>query len=157
MVPVAFSMKNPNDFLSRIAGKTFRERCECVCRELRSWDARYNWVGIYWVDGGELVLGPWSGPRATEHVRIPLDRGLCGAAVREGRTIIVDDVSQDPRYLACFLETHSEIVVPIRAEGKIIGEIDIDGDAVGAFDDSDREFLEQLADHIGNEWPGAWQ
>lgn len=150
-------MKTLNEFIARLTGSSFADRMDSVCRELRTWDTRYNWVGIYWVDGSDLVLGPWSGPQATEHVRIPIERGICGAAVRDGQTIIVDDVSRDPRYLACFLETHSEIVVPIRAAGRIVGEIDIDGNAVGAFTNADREFLEQLADYIGKEWPGSWQ
>src|SRR5437588_805912 len=75
----------------------------------------YDWVGIYWVEGQDLVLGPWKGPAATEHTRIPIGKGVCGAAAASGRTEVVADVSKDPRYLACFASTKSEIVVPIRA------------------------------------------
>ena len=72
----------------------------------------YSWVGIYLLDGNELVLGPFVG-KPSPHTRIPLGRGICGAAAAEKATIIVDDVNADPRYLACSIETQSEIVVPI--------------------------------------------
>jgi L-methionine (R)-S-oxide reductase len=106
---------------------------------------RYSWVGIYLVEDGDLVLGPWAGPEATEHVRIPVGQGICGAAAASGRTEVVDDVNADPRYLACFPSTRSEIVVPISYDGRVVGEIDIDSDEPAAFDDADREFLERVA------------
>ena len=106
---------------------------------------RYSWVGIYLVEDGDLVLGPWQGPEATEHVRIPVGQGICGAAAGSGRTEVVDDVNADPRYLACFPSTRSEIVVPIAYEGKVVGEIDVDSDEPAAFDDADRAFLERVA------------
>ena len=112
---------------------------------LRERFEHYGWVGIYWVSGDDLVLGPWSGPHATEHTRIPIGTGICGAAAESGRTEIVDDVNADPRYLACFASTRSEIVVPIFAEGRVVGEIDVDGDTVGAFTDADARFLEEVA------------
>jgi len=105
----------------------------------------YDWVGIYWVDGNDLVLGPWTGPEATEHTRIPIGTGVCGAAAASGRTEIVPDVSADPRYLACFASTKSEIVVPIFDGGEVIGEIDIDGTDLDAFDETDARFLEEIA------------
>jgi L-methionine (R)-S-oxide reductase len=105
----------------------------------------YSWVGIYQVVGDTLVLGPWKGPEATEHVRIPVGQGVCGAAAASGRTEIVDDVNADPRYLACFASTRSELVVPISFEGRVVGEIDIDSDELSAFDERDREFLERVA------------
>jgi len=105
----------------------------------------YSWVGIYLVDGDELVLGPWKGPAATEHVRIPVGQGVCGAAAATGRTEVVDDVDADSRYLACFPSTRSEIVVPIAYEGRVVGEIDIDSDRPAAFGDDDRAFLERVA------------
>src|SRR5207249_1287201 len=71
----------------------------------------YTWAGIYLLDGNELVLGPFLG-KPSPHTRIPLGRGICGAAAAEKATIIVDDVNADPRYLACSVETKSEIVVP---------------------------------------------
>ena len=105
----------------------------------------YSWVGIYLVDGDDLVLGPWRGPQATEHVRIPVGQGVCGAAAASGETEVVDDVNVDPRYLACFPSTRSEIVVPIARDGRVVGEIDIDSDRPAAFDAADRELLERVA------------
>ena len=105
----------------------------------------YSWVGIYLVEDGDLVLGPWVGPQATEHVRIPVGQGICGAAAASGQTEVVDDVNADPRYLACFPSTRSEIVVPISYEGRVVGEIDIDSDTPAAFTADDRMFLERVA------------
>lgn len=112
---------------------------------LRDRFAHYDWVGIYWVDGPDLVLGPWSGPQATEHTRIPIGTGVCGAAAASGQTDIVPDVNADPRYLACFASTRSEIVVPIFDGSEVIGEIDIDGSDLDAFDETDARFLEEVA------------
>jgi GAF domain-containing protein len=116
----------------------------------------YSWVGIYLVEGDDLVLGPWKGPEATEHVRIPIGQGICGAAAASGRTEIVDDVNADERYLACFVSTRSEIVVPIAYEGRVVGEIDIDSDLPAAFGDADREFLERVAGLVSQQCLVAW-
>jgi len=107
--------------------------------------AHYSWVGIYFVEEGDLVLGPWRGPEATEHVRIPVGQGVCGAAAASGETEIVDDVNADPRYLACSIETRSEIVVPIMAGAEVLGEIDIDSDHLAAFTAEDQTLLEAVA------------
>ena len=104
----------------------------------------YNWVGIYLLHGNELVLGPFEG-KPSPHTHIPLGRGICGAAATEKATIIVDDVNSDPRYLACSIETKSEIVVPILSGDDVLGEIDIDSDRLAAFDDTDRRLLEEVA------------
>ena len=104
----------------------------------------YTWVGIYLLEGDELVLGPFVG-KPSPHTRIPLGRGICGAAATQKATIIVDDVNADPRYLACSLETQSEIVVPIMRGGDVLGEIDIDSDARAAFGPEDRRLLEAVA------------
>jgi L-methionine (R)-S-oxide reductase len=104
----------------------------------------YSWVGIYLLDGHELVLGPFLG-KPSPHTRIPLGRGICGAAASEKATIVVDDVNADARYLACSVETKSEIVVPIMEDGEVLGEIDIDSDTPAAFGDADRRLLEQVA------------
>jgi L-methionine (R)-S-oxide reductase len=111
----------------------------------------YNWVGFYMLDPNDatmLLLGPFLGA-ATDHVRIPVSEGICGAAVAQGETVIVDDVSVDPRYLACSIETKSEIVAPIRAHGKVVGEIDIDSHTLEAFGDADRAFVEECAAAVG--------
>jgi putative methionine-R-sulfoxide reductase with GAF domain len=104
----------------------------------------YTWVGIYRMDGEELVLGPYRG-KPSPHTRIPLGRGICGAAATEKQTIIVDDVNADPRYLACSIETKSEIVVPIMDGARVLGEIDIDSDTPAAFGADDRALLERVA------------
>ena len=106
----------------------------------------YNWVGVYLLEEDELVLGPYVG-KPTPHTRIPLNKGICGSAASSGQTLIVDDVNSDPRYLACSLETRSEIVVPIRrlTDGRVLGEIDIDSDKPAAFTEEDRALLEDVA------------
>ena len=116
-----------------------------VVSTLRARLPHYSWVGIYLVEDDELVLGPWDGPQATEHVRIPIGRGICGAAAASGKTEIVDDVAADERYLACFASTRSEIVVPISYDGRVVGEIDVDSDEPAAFGEQDKEFLERVA------------
>lgn len=128
--------------LGRLAGRAALQE---VCRFLRESFRHYRWVGVYRVEGTELVLDAWDGPAATEHTRIPIERGVCGRAVRENRTVVVDDVRAAPEYLACFLETRAEVVVPIREGDRVVGEIDIDGNEVGAFDRTDSTFLEQVA------------
>jgi GAF domain-containing protein len=120
---------------------------EATVRLLKERMPDYTWVGIYLCYGNELVLGPFVG-KPSPHTRIPLGRGICGAAASEKQTIIVDDVSQDPRYLACSTETCSEIVVPImsgRGPNDVLGEIDIDSDRRAAFGPEDRRLLEAIA------------
>ena len=112
----------------------------------------YSWVGIYLMEGEDLVLGPFLG-KPTPHTRIPLNQGICGAAASHRQTIIVDDVDTDPRYLACSLETRSEIVVPIIRGDKVLGEIDIDSDKKAAFGSADRELLEAVAALLARKLP----
>jgi GAF domain-containing protein len=113
---------------------------------------KYNWVGFYMLDesGPEpmLVLGPFVGSM-TPHTRIPLHQGICGAAASTGQTVVVDDVNKDSRYLACSLETKSEIVVPVFAKGKVVGELDIDSHYPAAFTGKDRELVEYCAQAVG--------
>jgi GAF domain-containing protein len=111
----------------------------------------YNWVGFYMLDPHDdnvLVLGAFRGA-PTEHVRIPVTEGICGAAVAQSETVMVGDVFADSRYLACSLETKSEIVVPIHVREKIVGEIDIDSHTLNAFGADDRRFLEECATVVG--------
>ncbi len=125
---------------------------EATVKLLNSVVPTYSWVGIYAIEGQDLVLDAWSGPSATEHTRIPVGKGVCGFAAKAGRTEIVSDVSKDPRYLQCFLSTKSEIVVPISSSGKVVGEIDIDSDQIDAFSSVDREFLEAVARKASALW-----
>jgi GAF domain-containing protein len=117
---------------------------QMVCDRLNATLPTYNWVGIYMVEGDELALRAWRGPAPTEHVRIPLNEGICGWAASTGETVVVDDVSQDERYLQCFLNTRSEIVTPIKRGDKVYGEIDVDCDLIGAFGPRDRRLLEAI-------------
>jgi L-methionine (R)-S-oxide reductase len=114
----------------------------------------YNWVGFYMIEKGGvveppvLVLGPYVGA-VTPHTRIPLNQGICGAAAATGHTVIVDDVASDPRYLACSIETKSEIVVPIRVKGEVVGELDIDSHTPAAFTADDRQLVDHCARLVG--------
>lgn len=109
----------------------------------------YDWLGVYLLDGGVLNLGPYLGA-ATEHTLIPVGRGICGTAVAEERDIVVDDVRAVENYLACSLDTRSEIVVLIHdlQNGRILGQIDADGHKVGAFDESDAALLRAVAERL---------
>jgi L-methionine (R)-S-oxide reductase len=113
---------------------------------------RYNWVGFYMLeregDHEMLVLGPFKGTM-TPHTRIPLNQGICGAAASAGKTIVIDDVNADSRYLACSLETKSEIVVPVFVCGKVVGELDIDSHFSAAFGSEDRKLCEHAAALLG--------
>jgi L-methionine (R)-S-oxide reductase len=104
----------------------------------------YHWVGIYRLEGQNLVLGAFQG-KPTVHTSIPLGTGICGSAALSHKTEVVPDVEADARYLACSLETRSEIVVPIIKGGIFWGEIDIDSDRPNAFTPGDVEFLEAVA------------
>lgn len=135
-----------------ITGLDFAQALQKTVSFLRENIAHYNWVGVYMLEGDELVLKAWDGPEATQHVRIPIGRGICGLAAREKRTVIVGDVNADPRYLACFPYTKSEIVVPIMKGARVLGEIDIDSDTPNAFTQKDREFLERVAALLGEKY-----
>jgi GAF domain-containing protein len=104
----------------------------------------YNWVGIYRLEGQNLVLGPFQG-KPTVHTSMPVGKGICGAAAASRKTEVVPNVEADARYLACSLETRSEIVVPVIKGGAFWGEIDIDSDRPDAFGPDDVEFLEAVA------------
>ncbi len=129
------------------AAELLQQTADLIHRKLPT----YNWVGFYMLDPADasmLELGPFAGA-ATPHTRIPVTEGICGAAVAQGETVVVDDVNADPRYLSCSIETKSEIVVPIRAHGAIIGEIDIDSHTAAAFGSEDRVFVERCAAILG--------
>ncbi len=116
-----------------------------VVKSLQTGFPHYTGVYIYWLEGGDtLSLRAFCG-RPTDHTKIPVGQGICGRAARERRTVVVEDVNADPAYLACSLETRSEIVVPIMRGNAVLGEIDIDSDEPAAFDPADRSFLEKVA------------
>ncbi len=102
-----------------------------------------NWAGFYFLSGNELVLGPFQGLPAC--VRIPLGRGVCGAAAERRETLIVDDVSTFTDHIACDVHSRSEIVVPLNAaDGVLIGVLDLDAPVVKRFDAEDRVGLERI-------------
>ncbi len=157
--------------MERIAreAQTPAELMRRICEKLNQRVRKYNWVGFYMLEESVrdpekmgvaaqdrtpraitpvLVLGPYVGA-PTPHTRIPLDQGICGAAASSGDTVVVDDVRSDPRYLACSLETRSEIVVPVYVNGKVVGELDIDSDSPAAFGPEDRDLLARCAALVG--------
>ena len=100
------------------------------------------WTGFYFVDGQQLVLGPFQGPLAC--TRIPYGKGVCGTAWAQAKTIVVSDVEQFPGHIACSSESRSEIVVPIFKDGKVWAELDIDSRELNTFDDIDKQWLEEI-------------
>jgi GAF domain-containing protein len=131
---------------------TAKDLMEGVCKILHDRMLKYNWVGFYMLEAGAqppvLVLGAFQGAM-TPHTRIPLHQGICGAAASSGKTIVVDDVRKDPRYLACSLETKSEIVVPIFVRQQVAGELDIDSHFASAFGAEDQQLVQYCAEVVG--------
>jgi len=131
------------------AAKVFMQE---VCQLLHERMLKYNWVGFYMLEPGAqppmLVLETFVGAM-TPHTRIPLNQGICGAAASSGKTIVVDDVTKDPRYLACSLETKSEIVVPVFVAGQVAGELDIDSHFSAAFGGEDQDLVQYCAEVVG--------
>lgn len=123
-----------------------------VCKLLHERMLKYNWVGFYMLEPEAkppmLALEAFVGAM-TPHTRIPLNQGICGAAASSGKTIVVDDVSKDPRYLACSLETKSEIVVPIFIKDEVAGELDIDSHFPAAFGLEDQKLVQYCAEVVG--------
>lgn len=107
-----------------------------------------NWTGFYRMDEGELVLGPFAGRPAC--IRIPLGQGVCGAAAKTGETQLVEDVHAFPGHIACDGDTESELVVPVKREGTVVGVIDLDSPRRARFDDEDRAGIEQLAELLAD-------
>ena len=138
---------------------TAQELMQAMVRVLHERMLKYNWVGFYMLEPGAkppmLALGAFEGAM-TPHTRIPLNQGICGAAASSGQTVVVDDVSKDSRYLACSLETKSEIVVPVFAHGSVVGELDIDSHFAAAFTPEHQELVQHCAMLVGKklETPG---
>lgn len=128
---------------------------ELVCEELYQRFEHYSWVGIYVIEGDELVLSAWAGEEETEHTTIKVGEGICGLAAATGRTEVVPDVSEREEFIACFPTTRSEIVVPIPGPAGVTGEIDIDSDWLDAFDDRDRDLLEDVAERLSRVMRGG--
>jgi len=120
------------------------EVLDFAVRTLKEQHERYDWVGIYLLDGDTLVLHNYIG-KPTEHIRIPVGVGVCGVAVAEGANQIIADVTKLDNYLACSVGTRSEIVVLIRRGSAILGQIDIDSDVENAFGRQDETLLARVA------------
>jgi len=105
---------------------------------------RFNWTGFYMLHGDMLEVGPYIGS-VTEHTQITLNKGICGAAASQKKTIIINDVNADPRFLACSINTRSEIVVPLMDGETCLGEIDIDSNTPSAFTGDDETMLKAVA------------
>jgi L-methionine (R)-S-oxide reductase len=116
---------------------------------LKAHRPHYAWVGFYLFGRGseEMILGPYQGP-PTCTTRIPMRAGICGLAARERRTIVLPDVRQDPRYIACSPTVRSELVVPLLDGERILGVLDLDSDDIDAFGPDDQTLLEKVASYV---------
>ena len=130
-----------------LMGREFRQNC---MEQLDQLDG-YDWSGIYRLEHKTLVLDTYVGAE-TDHTHIPVGRGVCGAAVATGENQLVENVAALENYLSCSLETKSEIVVLIRKDGRILGQIDIDSHTPARFTGEDEKFLEELAGLIAGRW-----
>jgi L-methionine (R)-S-oxide reductase len=154
-MPVTTRIEEVRNEIAELASSapTAKDLMQGVCRLLHERMLKYNWVGFYMLEPGAqppaLVLDAFVGAM-TPHTRIPLNQGICGAAASSGKTVVVDDVSKDPRYLACSLETTSEIVVPIFVQKKVVGELDIDSHFPAAFGIKDQKLVQYCAEVVGN-------
>ena len=151
---VAARIEEVRNELSDLAesSRSAPELMQKVVKLLHDRMLKYNWVGFYLLEPGAepptLVLGAFEGAM-TPHTRIPLNQGICGAAASSGQTVVVDDVNKDPRYLACSLETKSEIVVPVFVHGKVVGELDIDSHFPAAFTPEHQALVQYCAQVVG--------
>jgi L-methionine (R)-S-oxide reductase len=153
-MPVATRIEEIRKELNELAqsAQTAQDLMRAMVKVLHDRMLKYNWVGFYMLEPGTeppvLVLGAFEGAM-TPHTRIPLNQGICGAAASSGQTVVVDDVNKDRRYLACSLETKSEIVVPVFVRGKVVGELDIDSHFPAAFTSEHQELVQHCAILIG--------
>ncbi|WP_418938332.1 GAF domain-containing protein [Leyella stercorea] len=120
--------------------------CNCAAVMKTIFPEEYFWVGFYIVEGGELILGPFQGTPACTCIKF--GRGVCGTAWKEQCTLVVEDVEKFPGHIACSSLSRSEIVVPLKHDGVVVGEIDIDSTQLSTFDNEDRIYLEHAAEMI---------
>jgi L-methionine (R)-S-oxide reductase len=150
MMPVHEELLREFQDFARTA-PTDKSVMELICQRLHEKMTRYNWVGFYMVDPADadiLLVGSYVGS-FTPNARIPLNTGLCGAAASSGQTVVVDDVSKDPRYLAGSPLVKCEIVVPIFVKKKLVGELDIESYFTSTFTPPEKEFVEACAGVVG--------
>ena len=127
------------------------QRASRVAASIRRFGG-YRWVGVYDVTADEIAVVAWDGPAPPTHPRFPRSQGLCGAAVAAGGSVIVGDVTDDPRYLTTHTTTRSEIVVPVFQDGGVVGLVDVESEQPNAFDESDKQLLERSAAVIAPLW-----
>ena len=153
-MPLATRIDEVRNEISTLAkaAPTAKALMQDICHLLHERMLTYNWVGFYMMEPGTqppvLVLETFVGA-TTPHTRIPLHQGICGAAASSGKTLVVDDVTKDSRYLACSLETKSEIVVPIFVKTQVAGELDIDSHFAAAFGTNDEALVQFCAEVVG--------
>lgn len=139
----------------RAGGATRDELLEEAVRAIEAAGEAYDWVGIYLLDGDALELHNYIG-KHTDHTRISVGQGVCGTAVAEDRDLNIPDVHAIDNYLACSLETVSELVVLIRRpDGTIVGQLDLDSDRRAAFGERDETELRKVADWLGRLFQNA--
>jgi len=149
-------MVSANEIVSRVeqsvnSGASRDEVLREAVSVLKQERKHYNWVGIYLLEGDMLVLHNYIG-KPTDHTHIPVGKGVCGVAVAQGANQIVGDVTKLDNYLACSAETRAEIVVLIKQDGLILGQIDIDSDLEDAFNHDDEALLNDVADLLARRW-----
>jgi L-methionine (R)-S-oxide reductase len=153
-MPVTSRMEELRHEMTELAAAapTAQDLMQQMVKLLHDRMLKYNWVGFYLLEPGAqppmLGLGAFEGAM-TPHTRIPLNQGICGAAASSGKTVVVDDVTRDARYLACSLETKSEIVVPVFVKGQVAGELDIDSHFPAAFGPDDQNLVQYCAEVVG--------
>jgi GAF domain-containing protein len=118
-------------------------------------EGRFDWVGVYVLEGDTLVLGPFRGPNPAGHERIPFGEGVCGTVAATGRTEVVPDVNARPGHIQCFLTTKSEVVAPIVKDGTVVGVLDVDSDTPDAFGEREVDLVERAAGEIAGGFADA--
>jgi len=132
--------------VAEILGSTAprEERARAIAAEIHA-AGNYRWVGIYDVDAQTVSVIAYSGPGAPAYPTFARDRGLTAQVLRTGQTVVAGDVTSNADYLTAFPTTRSEMIVPVRAGGEIVGTIDVESERVEAFTDADRAALERIA------------
>ncbi len=151
-------MKKHQEFLDRVKScvtnrNIWRYMLSEVIFEIKQAFPRYAWVGFYLVDNEELVLETFLG-KPTEHVRIPLDKGICGASASLKQTMLIKDVKKDERYISCDIDVKSELVIPMIYDHQVIGVLDIDSNYRNVFTEYECKLLEEIVKWVADAFPG---
>lgn len=134
------------------AGIPVKNKMQQVCDLLQSTLPTYDWVGFYMAHATEPTLHLWSqAGEPTDHTVIPFGKGICGQVAVSNKNFVVDDVTAQDNYIACSIYVKSEIVIPMFKDGKNIGQIDIDSNTPGAFNETDERFLEWVNEQVATQ------